>query len=85
MNINTTVTDETALKIVTLANLWNLPPQRHNTAVIERAVAMAMDAEAKRIAEVASGGNSDLLAGLAAYYTMTDGLTNRHEPIDGGG
>ena len=37
--ISIQVTDETARQIAALARQWGLPPERHNTAVIERAVA----------------------------------------------
>ena len=38
--ISIQVTNETARQIAGLAERWGLPQQRHNTAVIERAVAM---------------------------------------------
>lgn len=37
--ISIQITDETARQIARLANCWGLPPQRHNTPVIERAIA----------------------------------------------
>jgi hypothetical protein len=37
--ISIQITDETARQIAGLAELWGLPQQRHNTPVIERAVA----------------------------------------------
>lgn len=33
------ITDETARQMAALADRWGLAPQRHNTAVLERAVA----------------------------------------------
>lgn len=36
--ISIQITDETARQIAQLAQQWGYPPQRHNTAVIERAV-----------------------------------------------
>lgn len=38
--ISIQVTNETARQMAGLAERWGLPRQRHNTAVIERAVAM---------------------------------------------
>lgn len=37
--ISIQITDETARQISALAERWGLPPQRHNTPVIERAIA----------------------------------------------
>jgi predicted transcriptional regulator len=37
--ISIQITDETARQIAALAKQWGLPSQRHNTAVIERAIA----------------------------------------------
>ncbi len=37
--ISIQITNETARQIEQLAERWGLPPQRHNTPVIERAVA----------------------------------------------
>ena len=37
--ISIQITDETARQMTQLAEKWGLPPQRHNTAVIERTVA----------------------------------------------
>lgn len=37
--ISIQITDETARQIKRLATYWGCPPQRHNTAVIERAIA----------------------------------------------
>jgi truncated hemoglobin YjbI len=37
--ISIQITDETARQMARLAKYWGLPPERHNTAVIERAVA----------------------------------------------
>lgn len=37
--ISIQITDETARQMSQLAALWGLPPERHNTPVIERAVA----------------------------------------------
>ena len=37
--ISIQITDETARQIARLAACWGLPPQRHNTPVIERAIA----------------------------------------------
>jgi len=37
--ISIQITNETARQIADLAVLWGLPKQRHNTSVIERAVA----------------------------------------------
>ena len=37
--ISIQITNETARQIARLAKQWGLAPQRHNTAVIERAVA----------------------------------------------
>lgn len=37
--ISIQITDETARQIAALAGQWGLAPERHNTAVIERAVA----------------------------------------------
>jgi hypothetical protein len=37
--ISIQITDETARQIARLATQWGLPAQRHNTAVVERAVA----------------------------------------------
>lgn len=37
--ISIQITDETARQIAALAEQWGLAPERHNTAVIERAVA----------------------------------------------
>lgn len=37
--ISIQITDETARQIAALAEQWGLPPQRHNTPVIERAIA----------------------------------------------
>lgn len=36
--ISIQITDETARQIAALAAQWGLPPQRHNTPVIERAI-----------------------------------------------
>jgi hypothetical protein len=38
--ISVQITNETARQIADLAGHWGLPRQRHNTAVIERAVAV---------------------------------------------
>lgn len=38
--ISVQITGETARQMADLAEHWGLPTQRHNTAVIERAVAM---------------------------------------------
>lgn len=37
--ISIQITEETARQIARLAKLWGLPAERHNTPVIERAVA----------------------------------------------
>lgn len=37
--ISIQITDETARQIASLAEQWGLPPQRHNTPVIERTIA----------------------------------------------
>lgn len=37
--ISIQITDETARQIKRLASYWGCAPQRHNTAVIERAIA----------------------------------------------
>ncbi len=37
--ISIQITEETARQIAALAQRWGLSPERHNTAVIERAVA----------------------------------------------
>jgi hypothetical protein len=37
--ISIQITDETARQMAKLARRWGLPPTRHNTAVIERAIA----------------------------------------------
>ena len=37
--ISIQITDETARQMARLAKLWGLPPERHNTPVIERAIA----------------------------------------------
>jgi len=37
--ISIQITDETARQMAKLAKLWGLPPERHNTPVIERAIA----------------------------------------------
>lgn len=37
--ISIQITDETARQMTQLAKRWGLPPERHNTPVIERAVA----------------------------------------------
>lgn len=37
--ISIQVTDETARQMAKLAQRWGLPPARHNTPVIERAIA----------------------------------------------
>lgn len=37
--ISIQITDETARQIAALAERWGLPAQRHNTPVIERAIA----------------------------------------------
>lgn len=37
--ISIQITDETARQMEELAQCWGLPPQRHNTPVIERAIA----------------------------------------------
>jgi len=37
--ISIQITDETARQMARLAKRWGLPPERHNTPVIERAVA----------------------------------------------
>ncbi len=37
--ISIQITDETARQIAALAEQWGLPVQRHNTPVIERAIA----------------------------------------------
>lgn len=36
--ISIQITDETARQIARLADCWGYPPQRHNTAVVERAI-----------------------------------------------
>ena len=38
--ISIQITNETARQIAGLADRWGLPRQRHNTAVIERAIAL---------------------------------------------
>ena len=38
--ISIQITNETARQVADLADHWGLPRQRHNTAVIERAVAL---------------------------------------------
>jgi hypothetical protein len=37
--ISIQITDETARQMEKLARRWGLPPERHNTPVIERAIA----------------------------------------------
>jgi hypothetical protein len=37
--ISIQITDETARQMAKLAKRWGLPPERHNTPVIERAIA----------------------------------------------
>lgn len=37
--ISIQITDETARQLTALAKLWGLPQMRHNTPVIERAIA----------------------------------------------
>ena len=37
--ISIQITDETARQMAQLAKRWGLPPERHNTPVIERAIA----------------------------------------------
>jgi predicted transcriptional regulator len=37
--ISIQITDETARQMARLAKRWGLPPERHNTPVIERAIA----------------------------------------------
>ena len=37
--ISIQITDETARQMEKLAKRWGLPPERHNTPVIERAIA----------------------------------------------
>ena len=37
--ISIQITDETARQMARLARRWGLPPERHNTPVIERAIA----------------------------------------------
>lgn len=37
--ISIQITDETARQMAALALKWGLPPERHNTPVIERAIA----------------------------------------------
>ena len=36
--ISIQITNETARQIARLAECWGLPPQRHNTAVVERCI-----------------------------------------------
>jgi glycine/serine hydroxymethyltransferase len=56
--ISMQITDETARQMADLAVHWGLPRVRHNTAVVERAVALAFMLEVgyeryqQRIAEV---------------------------------
>jgi predicted transcriptional regulator len=65
--ISIQITDETARQISRLASYWGCAPQRHNTAVIERAIATLYMLEIgtkeyqARLAEM--GATSDYLLG----------------------
>jgi predicted transcriptional regulator len=63
--ISIQITDETARQIAQLAQRWGLPPERHNTPVIERAVATLFVLEigyeeyTKRLKKMMEGGNTN--------------------------
>lgn len=63
--ISIQITSETARQIADLATEWGLPKVRHNTAVVERAVALAYmldigyDRYQRRIAELTDEGATD--------------------------
>jgi hypothetical protein len=62
--ISIQITDETARQIARLAGYWGLPQERHNTAVIERAVAtifmleIGYDEHTKRLKQIQEDDNS---------------------------
>jgi hypothetical protein len=59
--ISIQITDETARQMAQLAKHWGLPPARHNTPVIERAVAtifmldLGYDLDQKRLQALEAG------------------------------
>jgi hypothetical protein len=63
--ISIQITDETARQMARLARRWGLPPERHNTPVIERAIAaifmleIGYDEYVARIKEVLGEDNPD--------------------------
>jgi len=62
--ISIQITDETARQMARLAKLWGLPPERHNTPVIERAIAtvfmveIGADEYKARLAQLKAQGDS---------------------------
>lgn len=63
--ISIQVTDETARQMEKLARRWGLPPTRHNTPVIERAIAtiyileIGYDEYTKRLKEMKEEGDKE--------------------------
>jgi hypothetical protein len=63
--ISIQITDETARQIAKLAKRWGLPPERHNTPVIERAIATIFVLEigyeeyTRRMKEIKESGDED--------------------------
>jgi hypothetical protein len=61
--ISIQITDETARQMAQLAVRWGLPPERHNTPVIERAIATLFMLEIgyseyqRRLAQLQTEGN----------------------------
>jgi hypothetical protein len=62
--ISIQITDETARQMAALAEKWGLPAQRHNTPVLERAVAtlymleIGYDEYKTRLREMETAGNA---------------------------
>jgi hypothetical protein len=61
--ISIQITDETARQIARLAKRWGLPQERHNTPVIERAIAtifmleVGYDEYTRRMAQIKQDGD----------------------------
>jgi hypothetical protein len=62
--ISIQITDETARQIARLAKRWGLPQERHNTPVIERAIAtifmleVGYDEYTRRLKQITDDGDS---------------------------
>lgn len=70
--ISIQITDETARQMAQLAQRWGLPRERHNTPVLERAIAtmfmleIGYDEYRRRLAELEAAGDRPLDPARAA-------------------